>query len=478
MLRRLVLLVATVALALPATAAHGEEAPGWADRAPGIDDVQQRLAETSATREAGVVPGGAGRGAKASRPCWSKRHNDVVGDGGAIDVASYQLAFDCERETFELTMKTATPVPSDWVVSVALMLDTDRDWMTGCGGEYSALGLADMQSSFVDGMVSETPDCDEEIDRGPARFRSSTDRRTLSLSFRHSQVDWVESFEWGAMVMGLGPGGASAIDVLPDAARPHFAQRFAPAFDGYWVAGANGSVRAVGEAKHYGDVSSVPLRSSIVDMATVPNHSGYWLLAADGGIFTFGNAEFYGSAGAWILTQPAVAMAPTPTGRGYWVTTADGGIFTFGDARFFGSMGGRALNEPIVGIASTPTGKGYWLVASDGGIFSFGDAAFHGSAGAMALDGPIVGMAASRNGKGYWLVASDGGIFAFGGAGFYGSTGGMALVSPIVGMSVSPNGGGYRFVAGDGGIFAFGDASFLGSMAAQPLDAPVTSMAG
>lgn len=480
MLRRVVVALMAVAVSglfLVAPAAGAEDRPPWAE-APDPSELRERLL---ATADEPVAADDAGSSTtKSSQPCWSKSYRDVAGDGDGMDIVSYALAFDCDRNRFELSLTTKKAVPADWLVVVGLILDTDGEWDTDCAGQYSVVGMSDPEFSMIDGAVSAaTPDCLSEVERGSANFRVSDDRRTFRLSFRHSQIDWAPSFEWGVMNMAFGAGEDDfGMDFVPDSPQPHVARNFAPAFEGYWVAGGNGTVRAVGEAKHYGDVSHVPLSTPIVDMAALPNHSGYWLLSADGGIFTFGAARFYGSAGAWNLTQPAVAMAPTPSGRGYWVATADGGVFGFGDAPFLGSMGGRALNKPIVGMASTPTGKGYWLVASDGGIFSFGDAAFHGSTGAMTLDGPIVGMAASQNGKGYWLVASDGGIFAFGGAKFYGSTGGMALVSPIVGMTVSPNGGGYRFVAGDGGIFAFGDASFLGSMATQPLGAPVTAMAG
>ncbi len=206
--------------------------------------------------------------------------------------------------------------------------------------------------------------------------------------------------------------------------------------------------------------------------------NGYWLAGADGGVFALGNAPFYGSAGALRLTRPIVGMAASPTGKGYWLVAGDGGVFAFGDARFAGSTGGRQLNSPIVGLAPTPTGRGYWLVASDGGVFAFGDARFHGSLGATRLNRPIVSMAGTPGGRGYTLFASDGGVFAFGDARFAGSTGALRLASPIVGAAPSGSGRGYWLTAADGGVFAFGDATFAGSLGGRRLAAPVTAIAG
>ncbi len=252
-----------------------------------------------------------------------------------------------------------------------------------------------------------------------------------------------------------------------------------PLRSGYWFAGSDGGVFALGGAGFFGSAGNIPLAQRVVGMASSSDHRGYWLVAADGGIFAFGDASFFGSAGAFHLDAPVVGMAPTPDGGGYWLVAADGGVFAFGDARFAGSTGGKHLNQPVVGIAPGPDDHGYFLVAADGGIFAFGDASFAGSTGGIRLNQAIVGMAAesSPGPTGYWLVAADGGIFAFGRAKFAGSTGGFALNRPVVGMAATGDGGGYWLVASDGGIFAFGNAPFEGSTGGLHLNAPVVGMA-
>jgi hypothetical protein len=205
-------------------------------------------------------------------------------------------------------------------------------------------------------------------------------------------------------------------------------------------------------------------------LAPAASADGYWLAGADGSIYPFGGAVDRGSLTRIALNQPVVCVASTPSGGGYWMTARDGGIFNFGDAAFLGSTGGIRLNQPIVGMAATPSGRGYWLVARDGGVFSFGDATFSGSTGSIRLNAPILGMASTPTGGGYWLVARDGGVFTFGDGVFAGSAAAQPLDRPVIGIAGTGSGNGYRMVASDGGVFTFGDATFSGSAARSASD--------
>ncbi|MGO8872179.1 MAG: CAP domain-containing protein [Acidimicrobiales bacterium] len=246
-----------------------------------------------------------------------------------------------------------------------------------------------------------------------------------------------------------------------DAPAPVVGMAATPDGKGYWLARADGSVSAHGDAVNDGSMAGTPLNAPVAHIVSTPDGKGYWLVASDGGIFSFGDATFYGSMGGHPLDAPVVGIAPTPDGGGYWLVASDGGIFSFGDATFYGSMGGHPLNAPVVGMAADHATGGYWLVGSDGGIFSF-NAPFDGSTGSLRLDQPVNGMAATPDGGGYWFVASDGGIFSFGDARFAGSTGGMALDAPVVGMAGDGSDDGYWLVGADGGVFSFG-APFYGA---------------
>jgi type VII secretion-associated serine protease mycosin len=237
---------------------------------------------------------------------------------------------------------------------------------------------------------------------------------------------------------------------------------------GYWVVTANGSVRAYGSAKFYGDLRGRPLAAPIVAAAPTKSGKGYWLAGANGSVYTFGDARYYGSMGGRHLNAPIVGMSVTPAGRGYFLLGADGGIFTFGDAKFRGSTGNLRLTAPVLDMTMTKSGRGYFLVAADGGVFTFGDANFRGSTGNLRLSSPVVSMTAGS--KGYWLVARDGGIFAFGEP-FVGSLPGLGAQSLPAGVRIRalPDGRGYYILGVDGAVFTFGTAKFFG--AAAPLTA-------
>ncbi|MEO1062311.1 MAG: S8 family serine peptidase [Actinomycetota bacterium] len=189
-------------------------------------------------------------------------------------------------------------------------------------------------------------------------------------------------------------GDAIAVASIDDALE---AGEFAAAVEltstglGAWVVTDRGRVLTRGDARWFGDLSTIELNGLIVGIAATPSDGGYRLAAADGGVFAFGDATFHGSMGGQALNAAVVGIAGTRTGAGYLLGAADGGVFAFGDAVFHGSMGGRPLNQPIVGLVSA--GEGYLLAAADGGVFAFGpDAVFAGSRGGQPLDSPVIGI--------------------------------------------------------------------------------------
>ena len=232
--------------------------------------------------------------------------------------------------------------------------------------------------------------------------------------------------------------------------------------NGYWMATDQSHVYSFGNAKFYGDPSSLSLTKPIIGGEATSTDQGYWLLGQDGGIFTYGNAKFYGSTGAKKLNQPINGMERTNDDGGYWLVAYDGGIFTFGDAKFYGSTGGIHLNQPVLGMERTASGHGYWLFARDGGVFTFGDAKFYGSAASFHPSSPIVSMQRTHDGRGYWMLAQNGQVFAFGDAGNYGGIVGCGNYGGANRMLVTPTGLGYWIATADGSVIAFGNAKRLG----------------
>jgi hypothetical protein len=265
-------------------------------------------------------------------------------------------------------------------------------------------------------------------------------------------------------------GAGAEDDTVAAAAGPTtvIAGASTPDGGGHWLARADGTVVARGNARHFGDASKLNLNAPLVGMATTPTGQGYWLVAGDGGIFSYGDARFFGSMGGQRLNQPVFSMTPTATGRGYWLVARDGGIFSFGDARFFGSMGGKPLNQPINGITRSVGGRGYRMVARDGGIFSFGDAEFVGSLGGRGI-GDVVGMAPTPSGRGYWILTARGDVTGFGDAKDLGDAS-VTTGDPAASIFSNPRRQGFIVVTQSGRTLAFGDAP-AGSPPSPP---PVT----
>src|SRR5437660_150092 len=118
-------------------------------------------------------------------------------------------------------------------------------------------------------------------------------------------------------------------------------------------------------------VDSFP--STAVGVALTPGGQGWWVAGANGSVTPGGNAPFYGSVAGIPLGRPVVGIAATPGGHGYWLVASDGGIFSFGDAPFSGSGAGGSLAAPVVGMATS--GAGYALATANGLVAAFGTAA-------------------------------------------------------------------------------------------------------
>ncbi len=154
-----------------------------------------------------------------------------------------------------------------------------------------------------------------------------------------------------------------------------------PECRGAWVLGDDGSIRAVGDAAHLGDLTGSSNSSEPAALVSV--FGGYRIVTANGRVSNFGSAGTLGDLGGVALAAPIADATSTPTGSGYWLLGADGAVFSFGDADYHGGaseiLAAAAGGQRAVAIASTPSGEGYWVLASDGGVFTFGDAPMWGS---------------------------------------------------------------------------------------------------
>jgi hypothetical protein len=94
-----------------------------------------------------------------------------------------------------------------------------------------------------------------------------------------------------------------------------------------YVVYAGGRLRALGGARHRGDLSGVSLAKPIVGMALTPSKNGYWMVASDGGIFAFGDARFLGTGNQ---RQYSTAASIAPNGSHYYILDARGGTLCRG----------------------------------------------------------------------------------------------------------------------------------------------------
>jgi len=258
----------------------------------------------------------------------------------------------------------------------------------------------------------------------------------------------------------LASGGGNVVgDKTCDLASP--TDRQGPSAIGYWLAAADGAVRACASVS-YGSFDGATPADPVVAMAAVPGNDGYWEVTADGGVDNFGSASWFGSAKGLLGDSRVTGFAATLDGGGYWLVASDGNVFSFGDAENYGS----ATGEHIVAIARSVDGRGYWLLAADGDVRAFGDAPRIGSRTRLVA----AAIAATADGQGYWVAAANGKVYAFGDATGYGGT----STSGIVALLPSPDGRGYLLVNDRGRVFAHGDASSSSPATLIPVAAAAT----
>lgn len=237
-----------------------------------------------------------------------------------------------------------------------------------------------------------------------------------------------------------------------------------------WVLKADGTVRAHGLARHYGDAGDAPPDDeadsrAYVDLAATRSGKGYWLLAASGEVEAFGDARHHGDA-AGHVGDAATGTAPVgltshPDG-GYWIALAGGEVLSFGAAASLGNAQRSDADALIVDIEATLSGGGLWLLAADGEILAFGDAMQAGSADTAAA----VAIAAAPDGRGYWVADAGSAVHAFGSAEYLGSRSAEYLGSrsgaanrlASIDMVATDTGDGYWLIWSDGTSFNYGIA--------------------
>jgi hypothetical protein len=236
---------------------------------------------------------------------------------------------------------------------------------------------------------------------------------------------------------------------------------------GAWLLSADGTVRAVGAAKHLGDRAG-QLTAPAVEIASTRSGRGYFITTAAGEVFVFGDAVHAGDLPARDLPagSQVTGMVPDPDGYGYWMVTNDGWFMTFEENFYAPSPGASNTRKtPVVAVATDPTRSGWgnqtgWAPVTAGGeVLAYGSWGGFGAPDPGKLTAPIVDIAPTPTGRGWTLVDTAGGVYPFGDATFHGAA---HTAAPVVSIAITPTGRGYWITTSDGTIVPFGDAVDLG----------------
>ncbi len=252
--------------------------------------------------------------------------------------------------------------------------------------------------------------------------------------------------------------------------------------------GDDGSVHFIG-GEMFSIQAATRQPSGATELVATSSGRGFWIAYADGSIEAAGDAVDVDLEIAGTLS-PSVTFADSPSAPEVPIHlaivddppsavlfTSAGRVIASNPSHHVGDLFGQLLNAPIVDAALDSDGSGYILLGADGGVFAF-QADYSGSipqvlGRATAQDGAPVTLAApavqllQAPGGGYWIITEDGGVFSFGGAPFLGSVPGVlppgtGLNGPIVGGL--PYGNGYLLVGSDGGTFNFSNQPYPGRL--------------
>lgn len=183
---------------------------------------------------------------------------------------------------------------------------------------------------------------------------------------------------------------------------------------GYWVAQADGTVTA------FGDAPALPYAhpsSPVTAIAPTGDGKGYWLLESNGTVLGFGDAHVAGPAHRLRASATAVAIVPQPGGLGYLVLDSAGTVYAYNLTRPGVAVIALPLPAGTSAVGGAITTSGFVALVSNGAVVTVAAAPGHRvSAVLPAADGTPEAIVATPDGKGYWVLASSGAVVGRGDA--------------------------------------------------------------
>ena len=143
---------------------------------------------------------------------------------------------------------------------------------------------------------------------------------------------WFAAADGGVFAFGDATFSGSSVGGLPPGPGPVVGIAAFPDNSHYLLATSRGGVSVFGfSGGSWPGGWGQPANGLMVAAANwgTGDGPGWWTAGTDGGVFALGNAPFYGSMGATALNAPIVGISATPTHHGYWIVASDGGVFSF-----------------------------------------------------------------------------------------------------------------------------------------------------